>query len=292
MKRILSQVVVTIVFSLAFFVFFAFFASGCGYDDFDDWKLPEAPAAAPSIAIGDLREIYTGHTVQITENMIIGGYVSANDKSENLYQSFILEDGTGAVEVFAGLFDTHHFAPRDRYINIFLNGCYLGSRDGVLQLGLQPTAGLGTSALPSSFGHRAILAEHMRITGLRQPVEPARVAIASLSEDMCGRLVTIAGVRFVEPEHGLEEELIPVYGEYSWASPSKENGFRDMVGYRIFRDAAGDEIAVFTSNYANFAWDNIPVMPVALTGILSYGKTNTGRTMYLLRLRELDDVWY
>ena len=67
-------------------------------------------------------------------------------------------------------------------------------------------------------------------------------------------------------------------------------GISPQTGYRIFADDGDNTVCIVTSGYADFASKEIPAGHVAITGILSQGKTNTGRTMYLLKMRDINDV--
>jgi hypothetical protein len=61
------------------------------------------------------------------------------------------------------------------------------------------------------------------------------------------------------------------------------------AGYSLFKDGAGDSIAVYTRNYARFAEEHIPVEEVSLCGILEWSAYNGGKECYQLKMRYAKD---
>ena len=92
---------------------------------------------ATTIGIGDLHNICGNRTLDITDNIVIGGYVTSSDRASNFYKTFTLEDATGGVEIMAGIFDTHNIYPIGTYLTIHLNGCSIGEHFGVMKAGLK-----------------------------------------------------------------------------------------------------------------------------------------------------------
>ena len=96
------------------------------------------------------------------------------------------------------------------------------------------------------------------------PCEIARLGTAS-----CGRLVRIDALRF-RPD---AEQAVP----QTWE------------GYRLFEDAAGRTIAVYTSAYARFADREIPAGECSLTGVLEYGTAGSYGKQFILQMRDEND---
>ncbi len=87
----------------AFSLLIAALLSGCGYNDLD--RLPHAAnqRVTANLSIGQLHEWYDGEGVRLVgDDFVIGGHVTADDKSDNFYRSFVIQDATGAIEVRAG----------------------------------------------------------------------------------------------------------------------------------------------------------------------------------------------
>ena len=60
-------------------------------------------------------------------------------------------------------------------------------------------------------------------------------------------------------------------------------------GYRLFEDAAGRTIVVYTSAYARFADREIPAGECSLTGVLEYGTAGSYGKQFILQMRDEND---
>lgn len=248
----------------------------CGYDDFGPYEPGRKPPPADNADIGDIAAVYNGTPVTVQDDLVLSGRVTADDRSGNFYRVFMMEDATGAIEVRAGSYDLHNVFPVGRRVFIHLRGLVIGAYNGVLQVGLPPIAGSGFQT--DYFGVPAVVQRYVVVGDERDLPQPAAVFIADLDEGMCGRLVRIENVTSVAD------------GSTTLAVPFTGPGSKPQTGYRIFADAWGNEIAVVTSGYADFAGAPLPAGAVSLTGILSKGKTDTGREMYMIRMRDGQDV--
>lgn len=250
----------------------------CGYDDFRDYDPPLPENIVPNVDIATLHGLYETGGAHIYDDLIIGGYVTANDRSGNIYRSFFIEDHSGAIEVKAGPDGLHNRFPLGRYVAVKAGGLRLGSYNGVLEIGLRPDD--GSFYETDYFGHRAVMDMYVVLGGGYSVREPHESDISGLAESLCGRLVRINGLKFVaEPGAPL-----------SWAFPRGPGTETPQTGYRVFEDGAGGTITVVTSGYANFAGAEIPLGTISLTGILSYGKAGTGTDSFILKLRDINDV--
>ena len=64
-------------------------------------------------------------------------------------------------------------------------------------------------------------------------------------------------------------------------------------GYALFKDGAGDSIAVYTRDYARYSEEYIPLDEVSLTGIVEWASYNGSKECYQLKMRyESDCVDY
>lgn len=251
--------------------------AACGYDDFGSYRPTEEEATPANALIGDLHRLYGGNSYMIYDDLTLAGYVSANDAGGNFFRTFVIEDSSGAIEVRAGLYDLHSVFPRGRYVAVKAKGLCLGMYDGVLQIGL-PVSDGGYQA--DYFGYMGVLNRYVQSGGDYKEPQAARRGIDELDEHMCGMLVEIAGVA---PEPDQDGNL-----PETWAVMDDEQQMHD--GYRIFADGAGRQIAVHTSRYADFAAARIPTGRVTLRGILTYGKPYSGTTMFMIKLRDTNDV--
>ncbi len=246
-----------ILFSVALL---AVFFGGCGYNDFGELQLPDNEDIQRNMEISTLRDWHRRDGVQyINDDFVIAGWVTAEDKSDNFHRTFMLQDFTGAIEIRAGIYDLNTVFPRDRLITIKTKNLALSMYNGVLQLGRPP---LGNDRQVDYIVSHYVRGTYFWPQDDYRTMRPRnRSSVDGLTDDLCGRLVRIDDIQYVDTEH------------VTWA------------GMRIFVDACGHEIAVNTSTYADFADDNVPLTKVALTGILSKNSTR-----YILKLRDINDV--
>lgn len=251
--------------------------TSCGYDDFRRSPVPDFPGAAglPNADLAVLYRSYYGDPFTVRENMVFEGSVVADDESGNFFRSFIIDDGTAAVEVRAGFYDLHNIYFRGRRIVIHAEGLAVGMYNGIVQIGI----GVNdyTPYRVEEFGAKAVLEKYVERDPGRREREPVPVQIGGLDGAMCGRAVRIGRVLGV-PDNPLR-----------WAQPEDE-GVEAQAGTAVFRDWRGDSITVVTSGYAAFAGGEVPRDSVTLNGILMYGKFGAGKEKFVLKLRDENDV--
>lgn len=220
---------------------------------------PQAPAATAAIA--DLRAQYLGKPFTVAGDFAVAGTVTSCDRAENCYRSLCIEDGGAALEVMVGLDHLHTDFPMGCRVTLRLQGLTVAESRGILQVGRPPAAGSGYAV--DYLGSQAALDAALSRNGeTLVPVEPAVRTLAQLTPQQCGTLVAIGALRYTP------EDL----SNPTWA------------GYKRFTDAEGRTIRTYVRTYARFADREVPVGPVALTGILQ--RDGDG---YLLKLRDETD---
>ena len=90
---------------------------------------------------------------------------------------------------------------------------------------------------------------------------------------MCGRFIEMSGVEWVRTDQSV------------WAEG-------DYTCYRKFKDIRGDSGAVVTTPYSTFAGDRLPLGRVSIRGVLMYGNGVKGGKMFMVKIRDLNDVTY
>lgn len=250
----------------------------CDYDRFSDISFDdiEDSGAVFNGPISFLSDNYFGKGYIVNENLTICGRVIANDVTGNWYRSFIVDDGTGAIEVRAGYRELHSHYPIGRQVKINVHGLAVGSYEGVLQLGRKIND--YSTWRVEEFGTPTILDKYVYRDRLVDPVEPAERLLTELSESDLGRLVRVSDLRLV----GTGEPV-------TWAVAAK-GGALPETGVRDFFDNYGNRISVTTSGYASFANAYVPEERINLTGILVRSKGNGGAESLMLKLRDLNDV--
>lgn len=234
----------------------------------EHFDAPDTPAEAPAanITIASLHALYRGEPVVVREAMVTGGTVVSSDEAGNFYRTVVLDDGTGGAELRIAEYNLHTIYPTGCCLTVSLQGCALGERNGVLQIGLQSEP---YSPYPTDYiSSRVLLDRIVHRTDRRGEAAAIPCTVPQLGAALCGRLVRLDGLR-----------LLP---DPSTVSPAWE-------GYRLFEDAAGHTVAVYTSAYARFAGSEVPQQPCSLTGILEYGTAGSYGKRFILQMRDEND---
>jgi hypothetical protein len=201
-----------------------------------------APDIVANITIKDVKARYnSGIPVAITDDAVIEGVVSGDDRSGNYYQQIAIQDSTGGVLLrLAGnnLFNNY---PVGRKVFVKLKGLYLGQYSGTLQFG----GGIDSPYI--SQGGVTLLApnlqeQHIIKGALNQPLVPQVVTISQLTTNIQDRYVST---------------LIKLEG-FQFASGELGKNYADdtQSGNRIIESCttpATNKITLRTSNYSNFA---------------------------------------
>lgn len=250
----------------------------CGYDRFGDMDREDFGGTdmLPDTDLSMLRDNYFGTPYTINQPLTIGGYVTANDLSGNFFRSFVIDDGTGSIEVNAGFYDLHNYYQVGRRVVIRAEGLAVGMYNGVIQLGYKINS-YGAHRV-EEFGSRHVMERYVTRDVLFSAPEPMPLDIVSVEDSYCGRLVRIGNLHATEEDAG-----------QTWAYPAS-GGAPPAMGLRAFCDTAGNTIAVTTSGYASFAGETVPAGTVAITGILMKGKFGGGADVFAVKLRDLADV--
>ncbi len=240
------------------------------------YSVPVFPdrTAYPNTDIAGLRSYYHGNAV-VSQDLVIAGRVVSSDRAGNFYNTFFVDDGTGAVEIMAGMPDLHATYHPGQRVVVSVKGLAVAWSGGAMQIGLPPEPGSGFAT--GYFYHPAVIRKYVSAERDVEQVAPIQTGIASLDKDMCGRLVRIDGLA-IDAASTAE----------TWASTKP----KPATGYVKFRTSPVDSITVVTSGYASFALASVPRETVALTGILLYGKGGSSKDHYLLKLRDEKDIVY
>ncbi len=254
---------------------FALTLSGCsgGWKPVDRGDFTPA-GILPNADLSLLADHWYGEPVAIRQDLVFAGTVTANDGSGNFFRSFIVDDGTGAVEVKAGFYDLHNLYPVGRRVVIRALGLALGEYNGVMQLGAAING--YSSYRVEEFGTAVMLDRHVVRDTVSAPPAAIPCSAAALDGIDAGRLVEMGPLRSAAdaPECWAVEEDT-VYSSYAVV---------------CFSDAAGDTVRVATSRYADFAAERVPRGDVMLTGIVLRGTFGGHAHTTVIKLRDRNDV--
>ncbi len=223
---------------------------------FEDPPPIGAPDIVANTSISDLkaRLTSTGTTVAITDDVILEGVVSCDDRSGNFYQQIAIQDSTGGI--LLRLAGNNHFNnyPVGRQVFVKAKGLYLGEYGRMVQLGggVEPGGG-GVTLLAVNLQD-----QHLVKGALNQPLVPKVVTVAqlgtSLQDPYVNTLVKLEGFEFAASEL------------------SKNYADEDQSGNRIIQGCvspATNRLTLRTSNYANFATIRVPQGNGEIIGVYS-----------------------
>ena len=246
-----------------------FMLVGCYNAADESHILSELPHSTTDIR--SLKERIVGtRPSRIDQDIVVVGRIISSDRDENFYRSIVVDDGTAAIEVMMGITPLAADYPEGLEVALRLEGCYIAYQRGVAVVGTK-------AAEYESYdvGYLASREAVDRVVVRSSSVEvqrPRSVAIAELEYGDCGRLVRVDGVHVI-------------------ASTSIDDVMEDARwrGYALFKNDAGDSVAVYTREYARFAENAIPMGEVSLSGIVEWAKYDGGKECYQLKMRYAED---
>ncbi len=239
------------------FVVISLFLTGLSCEKtFTDPPPTGDPGIVANTTIAALKARFTtiGTTVAITDDVIIEGVVSGDDKSGNFYQQISIQDATGGILLRLAGNNLFNEYPVGRKVFVKAKGLYLGEYGRMIQLG---------GGVESGGGGVTLLAVNLRdqfiIKGaLNQPLTPQVVTVAqlgtTLQDPYVNTLVKLIGFEFASGELG------------------KNYADDDQSGNRIIQSCTNpstNRLTLRTSNFANFATLPVPQGNGDIIGVYS-----------------------
>lgn len=239
--------------------------TGCSRD-FDEPPLtPEVYNGPPAnTKIAALKDRYKDITdpVMIDVDFIVKAYVSGNDVSGNIYKQLYIQDETGAINIGIDQNNmyTEYRVGQEVFIN--LHGLYMVKYGGELQIGYGSTS---ANRIPW-----LIFNDHTSRNGFpnKANVEPLKVQLGKLTDDMVNKVVLIENIYFVNAD-----------GKKTLTTGS-------VTTNEPISDADGNKLDVRTSSYSTtLAKFIMPQKYGSVIGVL--GRYNGGWQLFL---RDTDDI--
>lgn len=219
--------------------------SSCRKDDFDEPPMNGAdPNLSVNMKIDSLKNMYTGSIFKVTNDWIIAGVVTADDKSGNFYKTIVIEDATAGISIRLDLSNFYVDYPIGRRVFVKLNGLYVGAYGGLIQLGgWVDSSGTTPSVqpIPSS-----LISDHLVGGVYNLNPQPASVNITDLSSDIDkwqNRFIELDSAEFGigDTNKTFADPIALTYGEYD-----------------ITQCTNGGSILLRTSGYSSFAGQPLP----------------------------------
>ncbi len=255
---------------------------GCVKDEFD---APPAGGQDPNITathtIAQLKALYTGATLQLTNDIIIVGVVTADDKSGNFYKTMVIQDATGGISIRLDQSNYYTKFPIGRRVFVKCKGLYIGEYRKLIQLGgsidntdpQNPTP----STIPSTLVSTYLVGGKYGIV-----TAPVHVSIQALHADPVGFINTY-------------QSMLVKFDTVEFAAADTSRTYADAVSKlsvnRNLTNCTNNSIIVRTSGYSNFASRITPAGNGSLVAIMSVFSTGIpDATKAQLLLRDENDV--
>lgn len=247
-------------------------ANSCVQDD--EYDTPTITCTEPSVSvnatIADVKSLYNGSLTEITQDLVIEGYVVSNDEAGNFYRTLhfqdALENPTQGFQLDVDLQDMYATYQVGRKIYLSVKGLYIDDYAGVIKVGGKYELSNGSFAVGRL---SAIEAESklFRACADPSPVTPTSVSVSGINDSMINTLIKIENVQVAPASlcqnYAVAEENTNVYLE----------------------DCDGNEIILRNSGFSSFADQKLPAGSGTIVAVL--GKYNSD---YQLTIRSIDDV--
>lgn len=235
--------------------------AGCVDLDFDEPPVPATPVISANTTIQELKKRHSigAEDQLIDSDIIIGGVVIADDQSGNLFNSIIIQDETGGIELRLNAAGLYNDFPIGRMVYVRAQGLYLGDNRGVIQLNGSPGTPL----------EEPLIDDHVIGAVRNQNLDPDTLTLSDLSEDRINTLIHLKDMQFIESDTGV------VFADV--ANRKSLN--------RTMEDCEGNSLFLQTSGFARFAGEMTPGARGGITAIYRVSGNND-----LLIIRDLADL--
>lgn len=209
------------------------------------------PASEPAQTIAYLKSFCTAQSVPVTQQIVVRGFVTANDHYGEFFKTLVIEDQSGGISI-----SIDHTALTDDFpigaeVTVQCNGLVLGDYGGKIQLGTLPEGNNGVGRIP----RERISSYIRRTTSSQQPPQAARISITDIAPQHIDTYVRLDGVHFAE--------------QGAWCDTDPET-LRPVTTERLIVDAAGQQFPVRTIGTCLYAKEPVPEGTGSLFGIIDY----------------------
>jgi hypothetical protein len=241
-------------FQFLILTLFAFLtvAPACVKTEFDEPPTGGAPVTVTAnTTIAEIKALFNGTRVLITEEKIIKGQVIMDDKSGNFYKTLVIQDGTAGIELKfeEGYLYTKYPVGRNVYVNC--KGLLLSDYNGVLSIN---GGTIIENGVVSTIGISSAQADKQVFKGEFDPLITPKVKKVNelLSSDI-STLVQLDNMEFVSAD-----------ANQPYADPVTQSTVN-----RTLQDCNQAEILLRTSGFSNFAAASTPAGKGSITGVYS-----------------------
>lgn len=211
----------------------------------------EGSEPAPQHTVAYLKSLCDGKvSVQVTQEIVIRGFITGNDLYGEFYKTLVVEDASGGIQIAADRASLNDDYPFGIRATVRCNGLTLYNYGGKIQLGTTPDEN-GVGRIPGEELSRYIRTE--------QPDGETPCAAPLAFSEVAARHIDTR-VRFDE---------VRFTQAARWCDTDPETG-RYVTTERTIADARGREFTVRTAGTCVYAKEPLPQGKGSLYGIIDY----------------------
>lgn len=187
----------------------------------------------------------------IEEHIFIQGWVIADDRSGNLYQQIIIDDGTGAIPILLDAYNLYAFFPVGTRVLVYCKGLQVGKYYRLPQLGFASGSVSSIAAIPFHLWF-----DFLKVSDSQHQVQAIPVRLSEIEKprpELYSRLLIIPDVQFRDTQVKL----------YALAPELSSATSINLI------DCEESSIVLRTSAYARFRSAKPPVHKGYITAIYS-----------------------
>ena len=258
----------------------AVLAVGCN-DDFDvpPLVMPQA-THTPNMTIAEFKAKYWNDARNfcdtIKDDVVIHGYVSANDESGNIYKYIFIQDETGGIGLSVDASSTYTTYRVGQEVVLNMKNRWIGKYNGQYLIG-QPEWYAAQSVWEAGRMPLEVIKEFVEINGL--PDYSKVVPVVANIGDIVGHSDRATQLKY-------QGQLVKFQG-VKWDAADGQTPYAtaDATTNRTLSDTEGHSITVANSNYADFRAEPLPLGTGDVVGVLQM----TGADQWKLVIRGLAD---
>ncbi len=258
----------------------AVLAVGCN-DDFDvpPLVMPQA-THTPNMTIAEFKAKYWNDARNfcdtIKDDVVIHGYVSANDESGNIYKYIFIQDETGGIGLSVDASSTYTTYRVGQEVVLNMKNRWIGKYNGQYLIG-QPEWYAAQSVWEAGRMPLEVIKEFVEINGL--PDYDKVVPVVANIGDIVGHSDRATQLKY-------QGQLVKFQG-VKWDAADGQTPYAtaDATTNRTLSDTEGHSITVANSNYADFRAEPLPLGTGDVVGVLQM----TGADQWKLVIRGLAD---
>ena len=255
-------------------------AVGCS----EDFDIPPiiVPTAShtPNMTIADFKAKYwqsdRNFCDTIKDDVVIHGWVSANDESGNIYKYMFIQDETGGIGLSIDANSIYSSYRVGQEVVLNMKDRWIGKYNGQYLIGV-PEWYAAQSVWEAGRMPLEILQQFLEINGLPN-VEKVQPVIAKIND--------IAGHSDTETQLKYQGQLVR-FQNVKWDAADGVTPYSeaDATTNRTITDTEGHSLTVANSNYADFRAEPLPLGTGDVVGVLQM----TGSDQWKLVLRSTED---